>query len=322
MKKLSNILIGIRNSKLSKAQTNIFISEANKIDEIKKKFSFQIKTIKTSGDIHNNHRLDQLGGKGLFVKEIEEQVANNTVDLAVHSMKDLPAQESMEDLEIICWLERLTKDDVLISREGKNFLDLPSGSIIGTSSIRRRAQILKIRKDLSIKLLRGNIDTRIEKLNNNEYDAIILSKAGIDRLGLSNLITERLDHSNFLPAACQGAVGIQAKKKFKISKILKAINHEKTEIECLAERGVLKLINANCNSPVSVSANIENEKIKINCELLEHNGQQIFKKIVEGQKKKYSDLCKSLADDMLSNVGQKKINQLDILKDDFDYKAK
>ena len=142
-------------------------------------------------------------------------------------------------------------------------MDLPAGSVIGTSSIRRRSQVLSLRKDLSIKLLRGNVDTRIQKLRNHEYDAIILSFAGLARLNLDHLVTEVLEHNLFLPAACQGAVGVQALKNSEVKKIFAPINDLKTQTECMAERRVLKTINANCNSPVSIYANINKNKITI-----------------------------------------------------------
>ena len=214
MSKLNKIFIGIRESKLSRAQTEIFIKEANKSEYIKDNYCFEIKTIKTTGDIHNTHRLDRLGGKGLFIKEIEEQILSGTIDMGIHSLKDVPSQDTNDELELIYWSERVKSNDVLISNSGKKITELEPGSIIGTSSIRRRAQILHLRQDLNIKLLRGNVDTRLKKLRNKEYDAIILSHAGLTRMGLASEITEVLEFKNFLPAACQGVVAVQAKKNF------------------------------------------------------------------------------------------------------------
>ena len=284
-----------------------------------KKDLFEIKTIKTTGDVYNTHRLDRIGGKGLFIKEIEEQIISGKINIGVHSMKDMPAQELSLDLGIICWMKRYNANDVLLSNSGKKFMDLPSGSVIGTSSIRRRSQVLSLRKDLSIKLLRGNVDTRIQKLKNKEYDAIILSLAGLARLDLMHLVTEILDFKLFLPAACQGAVGVQALKASKIKDIFSSINDNQTEIECLTERRVLKNINANCNSPVSVYAKIMNDKIKIRFELYDHTGQKIFKKNVSADKNNNFDLSDSLSNEVIETVGQRKINELDELKDDFNY---
>ena len=149
---------------------------------------------------------------GLFVKEIEDQIISGDIHIGIHSVKDLPAQEN-QGLKIACWLERLNPNDVLLSNANLSLNDLPAGSIVGTSSIRRRSQILSVRKDLKIKLLRGNVDTRIQKLEDGEYDAIVLSYAGLIRLKKDHLVTERFSVDEFLPASCQGAVGIQIASK-------------------------------------------------------------------------------------------------------------
>ena len=319
MSELQKIVVGIRSSNLSKSQTNLLIQEILKQDLNLSKDVFEIKTIKTTGDKHNTHRLDQIGGKGLFIKEIEEQIMSGTIDIGVHSMKDVPAQDAYQDLDIICWTKRYKPNDALISNSGKSFMDLPAGSVIGTSSIRRRSQVLSLRKDLSIKLLRGNVDTRIQKLRNHEYDAIILSLAGLARLNLDHLVTEVLDHNLFLPAACQGAVGVQALKRSEVKQIFAPINDLKTQTECIAERRVLKNINANCNSPVSIYANINKNKIMLKFEIFDHQGNKIFEKLKEDLKENYLKLCDELSGEIINDLGQTKINELDNLKSDFDY---
>ena len=319
MSKLNKIFIGIRESKLSRAQTEIFIKEANKSEYIKDNYCFEIKTIKTTGDIHNTHRLDRLGGKGLFIKEIEEQILSGTIDMGIHSLKDVPSQDTNDELELIYWSERVKSNDVLISNSGKKITELEPGSIIGTSSIRRRAQILHLRQDLNIKLLRGNVDTRLKKLRNKEYDAIILSHAGLTRIGLASEITEVLEFKNFLPAACQGVVAVQAKKNFVLKKIIGALSNKISEEESTAERLVLKKINANCNSPVSIYANINKNNITIKFEIFDHHGNKIFKKSKEDTKENYVKLCDELGTEIINAVGQTKINELDNLKSDFDY---
>ena len=319
MSELQKIVVGIRSSNLSKSQTNLLLQELLKKDPKLNKDIFDIKTIKTTGDIHNTHRLDQIGGKGLFIKEIEEQIMSGKIDIGVHSMKDVPAQDAYPDLDIICWMQRHKPNDALISNSGKSFMDLPAGSVIGTSSIRRRSQVLSLRKDLSIKLLRGNVDTRIQKLRNNEYDAVILSLAGLARLNLDHLVSEVLEHNLFLPAACQGAVGVQALKRSEVKKILAPINDPQTQTECMAERRVLKNINANCNSPVSIYANINKNNITIQFEIFDHHGNKIFEKSKEDLKENYVKLCDELGEEIINTVGQTKINELDNLKSDFDY---
>jgi len=319
MSELQKIVVGIRSSNLSQSQTNLLIQEVLSSDPNLKKDLFDIKTIKTTGDVHNTHRLDRIGGKGLFIKEIEEQIISGEIDIGVHSMKDVPAQEALPELDIICWMKRYRANDALLSNSGKSFMDLPSGSVIGTSSIRRRSQVLSLRKDLCIKLLRGNVDTRIQKLKNQEYDAIILSLAGLARLNLEHLVTEVLDFKLFLPAACQGAIGVQALKSSNVLDTFSSVNNIQTQMECMAERRVLKNINANCNSPVSIYAKIIQDKIIIEFEMFDHQGNKIFKKSLADEKQKYLDLSDKLSEEIVSNLGQEKIDELDKLKNDFDY---
>jgi len=318
MSNLNRILVGIRDSKLSRTQTNILLNRFVSVSSEITSESFVIKTIKTKGDIHNEKRLDQIGGKGLFIKEIEDQILKSKVDIGVHSMKDVPAEDSSDKLDIICWFKRENHREALLSNSGQKFFDLPPGSVIGTSSIRRRAQILNLRQDLNIKLLRGNVDTRIKKLRENNYDAIILSFAGLKRLGLLDQVTEELDEENFLPAACQGTIGIQSKRENNLKDVFAIINHHETEIASLTERKVLKTIKANCNSPISVYAKIKDDVIIIKCEIFDHNGLKIFSKDISDVKNKHLSLADELSQTILKDVGQEKINKLNNIND-FNY---
>ena len=312
------IVVGIRNSKLSQIQTQEFIALAQKNIVGINQNSFQIKFIKTTGDIYNLERLDKIGGKGLFVKEIESHILNGEIDVGVHSMKDMPVT-SYDELEIFCFMERLDNSDVLVSNKGIKFENLESGSVVGTSSIRRRAQILSIRSDLNIKLLRGNVDTRIKKLKNKEYDAIILAYAGLKRLSMENEITEILDQQIFLPAGGQGTVGIQSSKKSNLKNIFKPINNVNSQLTNIAERDFLRTINANCNSPVGVKAEIIKENIKINCQILSHDGKLLFNHSLIDKKNKFNKIGNNLGTIAVEELGQNKINKLDEFKDDFNY---
>ena len=318
MSNLNRILVGIRDSKLSRTQTNILLNRLVSVSSEITNESFVIKTIKTKGDIHNEKRLDQIGGKGLFIKEIEDQILKSKVDIGVHSMKDVPAEDSSDKLDIICWFKRENHREALLSNSGQKFFDLPPGSVIGTSSIRRRAQILNLRQDLNIKLLRGNVDTRIKKLRENNYDAIILSFAGLKRLGLLDQVTEELDEENFLPAACQGTIGIQAKRGNNLKDVFAIINHHETEMASLTERKVLKTIKANCNSPISVYAKIKDDVIVLKCEIFDHNGVKIFSKDISDVKSRHLSLADELSQTILKDVGQEKINKLNNIND-FNY---
>ena len=321
MKEQGEIIIGIRKSQLSTVQADDFQKKLIQANDIYNKGSIYIKYIKTSGDIHNTHRLDQLGGEGLFVKEIEDQIISGDIHIGIHSVKDLPAQET-QGLKIACWLERVNPNDVLLSNSNLSLNNLPAGSVIGTSSIRRRSQILSIRKDLKIKLLRGNVDTRIQKLDDGEYDAIVLSYAGLIRLKKDHLVTDLFSFDDFLPASCQGAVGIQIANKNNNLEFLNAlnkINHQNTELACSAEREVLRSINANCNSPVSVYANINENEISIQCQLFDHCGSLLFNDLISGKIENNLLLAQQLGKKIIDQIGQDKINELDILKDDFNY---
>jgi len=321
MNEQAKIIIGIRKSQLSTAQAEDFQKKLMRANNTYDDKAITIKYIKTSGDIHNTHRLDQLGGKGLFVKEIEDQILAGDIHIGIHSVKDLPAKET-PGLKIACWLKRLEANDALISNLDLCLKDLPAGSVIGTSSIRRRSQILNLRKDLKIKLLRGNVDTRIKKLKEGEYDAIVLSYAGLIRLNKDHLVSELFSFDKFLPASCQGAVGIQVASKNKDTELLNSlnkINHQHTELICSAEREVLRFINANCNSPVSVYANLKNKEITIKCDLFDHNGEKIFSDQVTGEEEDGNKIARDVGAKILRTIGQKKIDQLDVLKNDFNY---
>ena len=321
MNEQGEIILGIRKSQLSAAQANDFQNKLIQATDTYNNESIHIKYIKTSGDIHNTHRLDQLGGKGLFVKEIEDQILSGDIHIGIHSVKDLPAKET-QGLKIACWLERLSPIDVLLSSSNLSLKNLPAGSVIGTSSIRRRSQILSLRKDLKIKLLRGNVDTRIQKLEDGKYDAIILSYAGLIRLKKDHLVSDFFSIDEFLPASCQGAVGIQIANKnnnLKFLNTLSKINHQDTELACSAEREVLRSINANCNSPVSVYATIKENKILIQCQLFDHSGSPLFNNLISGDVENNLLLAQKLGKKIIDQVGQETINELDILKDDFNY---
>ena len=318
MSNLNKISVGIRDSELSRTQTNLLLNQLISVSDNMDIETFDIKTIKTKGDVHSEQRLDQIGGKGLFIKEIEEYIKINKVDVGIHSMKDVPAEENSNELEIICWFKRENHREALLSNSGQKFFDLSPGSVIGTSSIRRRAQILNLRKDLNIKLLRGNVDTRIRKLKENNYDAIILSVAGLKRLGLTDYITEELSDEQFPPAACQGTIGVQSKCDSNLKEVFELINHSETEMESIAERQILKKINANCNSPVSVYAKIVNDMISVQCVIFDHDGNKLFSNKIFKRKENYIKIANILSQEILNDLGQERINKLNEL-DDFNY---
>lgn len=255
------VIVGTRGSKLALIQTNWVINELkSKFPEV----DFQVKIIKTKGDIIQNVSLDKIGDKGLFVKEIEQQLLEKKIDMAVHSMKDMPSYLP-EGLKFASIPKREDPRDVLILREGyKNIDDLPEGATIGTGSKRRKFQLLNYRPDLNIVPIRGNIDTRIRKIQEENLDGVILAASGILRAGLEDKISCYLSTEIMIPAPSQGALAIEIRKDDKeIEEIINCIRDEKTEIQVACERGFLDGINGSCHIPIGAYCTIEGEDINI-----------------------------------------------------------
>ena len=270
------IIIGSRGSKLAliyaeKARENILKHAKDfGIEDV------DIKEIVTKGDQVQDQRLSEVGGKGLFSKSIEIELLNNKIDIAVHALKDMPSEET-EGLLTNCFLKRNDPREILISKNNKNLKDLKLNSVIGTSSFRREFQIKKIRSDFQCKLIRGNIDTRLRKLDENLYDAIILSYAGIDSLGLNKNITQTFSTSEIIPCAGQGVIALQCRDNDnELIKLLESVNHKKT-YDCIkAERSVLKILEGDCETAVGAFASIEEGKITLEVELFSLDGKNRF----------------------------------------------
>ena len=274
--KSKKIIIGSRGSKLALIYAEI---AKNKIFEVKSDFKIEnidIKTITTKGDEVQNIRLSDIGGKGLFAKKIEEELLQKKIDIAVHALKDMPSNET-EGLITNCFLERNDPREILISRENFFLKDLAKNSIIGTSSFRREFQLKKKRNDLNYKLIRGNVDTRIKKLNDKLYDAIILSYAGIKSLGLDKNISQIFSTSEVIPSAGQGVIALQCRKEDKeIINLLEKVNHQATYHCVQAERNVLKALDGDCETAVGAFAQIDKDKINIEAELFSLDGEERF----------------------------------------------
>ena len=274
--KSKKIIIGSRGSKLAL----IYAERAcSKILEISSDFKIEgaeIKKIKTSGDLNQIDRLSDVGGKGLFSTQIENELLEDKIDIAVHALKDMPSQET-DGLLTNCFLERSDPREVLISKNNKLFNELSSNSVVGTSSFRREFQLKKIRKDLTYKLIRGNVDTRINKLDDGLYDAIVLSYAGIKSLGLEDKISQTFSISEIIPSAGQAVLALQCKKNNDIiAELLQKINHQPTHNCMLAERNVLKVLEGDCETAVGVISNIKNNQITLEAELFSLDGKQRF----------------------------------------------
>src|SRR5215475_2368958 len=232
----STLVLGTRGSKLAVHQSEWVQA---RLKEVAPQVAVTLRRIRTSGDMILDVPLAKIGGKGLFVKEIEEALLSGEIDLAVHSMKDVPTVLP-EGLAILCVPQREDPRDALISRDGRPFKDLPLGARIGTSSLRRQSQLLHARPDLTIVMLRGNLDTRLRKLREGQFDAIVLAAAGLRRLAWANEITEYLAPQISLPAIGQGALGIEGRRDdLFVHSLLSSLNHAPSETAVLAERALL-----------------------------------------------------------------------------------
>jgi hydroxymethylbilane synthase len=258
--KRNKIIVGSRASELALTQTRWVIQC------LKEKFTdidFEIVEIKTIGDKILDKTLDKIGGKGLFVKEIEAALLQNEIDIAVHSMKDVPT-EMTEDLIIGAITKREDIRDVLISKDGLNIANLPLGARIGTSSLRRAAQLLNFRPDLKIEPIRGNIATRIKKIEQLDLDGVILAAAGILRMGWEDQITEYISTDICIPAVGQGALGIQVRSKDQeIIDLVKELNDPAVEICVNAERSFMRELKGGCHVPIGAYAWMDGENVSM-----------------------------------------------------------
>jgi len=272
--KAHNIVIGSRGSQLALWQANWVKSELERLHD---NVDIDIRIIATSGDIIQDVPLAKIGGKGLFVKEIEEALLANEIDLAVHSMKDVP-MELPTELGISVITKRENPLDALISKNGEKLADLPQGATIGTSSLRRSSQLLKYRGDFKIYPLRGNVDTRLRKVEEGKYDAILLASAGLNRLGWANRITEEISHDILLPAMGQGALGIETRlDDTKIYDLISTLNHEQTHYAVSAERSLVGRLDGGCQVPIGAYARVEKGLITLKGLVASLDGEIIYK---------------------------------------------
>ena len=271
----NKITIGSRGSKLA------LIYAQNAKDKIIQNSNFNdedvvIKEITTKGDQVQDVRLSEVGGKGLFSTNIEKELQDKKIDIAVHALKDMPAIET-EGLRTDTFLKRNDPREILITKDKKKLKELIADAVIGTSSYRREFQIKKIRTDLHCKLIRGNVDTRIKKLNDGLYDAIILSYAGIKSLTIEDKITEVFSTEEIIPSAGQGIIALQCRHNDdEIISVLDKVNDYETFKRAHAERNVLKVLEGDCETAVGAHAIIDGDKITLEAELFSLDGKQRF----------------------------------------------
>ena len=276
---MEKLIIGSRGSKLALKYAEIakkaFLKELD--------IEIEIKKITTEGDLILDRRTSEIGGKGEFIKNIEKELVSKNIDVAVHSLKDVPSIKT-KGLKMECFLKRNDPQEVLINKANLTLDKIKKNSVIGTSSLRREFQLKHLRPDLKFKLIRGNIDTRIKKLDEDQYDSIILAKAGLVSLSIENRITEVFECSKIVPPAGQGTIVLQSREDDdKINSILSKINHFETSIEAKVERKILSVLEGDCNTAAGIYANIKGKNVNIMAELFSDNGDKKFT---------YKDECK------------------------------
>ena len=302
------IKIGTRASRLALWQTE-FVER-----ELKKKFpNLEIELIKiqTKGDKILDTPLAKIGGKGLFTKELELQMSEGKIDLAVHSLKDVPS-DLPKGFSIAAITKREKPFDAFVSEKFSSLEDLPKNSLVGTSSLRRAAQILSIRPDLQIKNLRGNIETRLKKLDAGEFDAIVLAEAGLTRLGLSSRIRQTL--KEIIPAAGQGALAIEIREGDKdVERLVKILNDKETCSAINFEREFLRTVEGSCQIPVGVFAETIGEKIKARAIISSLDGRRVVRDFLEESTENLSGLGKNFAISLLNRGGREILRELGII---------
>lgn len=287
-------MVGSRGSKLALTQAQqVLEALAQRVPDV----SCRIEVIRTTGDAASRAPLSQIGGVGVFVKEIEDALASGRVDFAVHSAKDMPTKMDPR-LCIAAYPEREDPRDVLVSRAG-GLNALPRGANVGTGSLRRRAQLLAVRPDLRMSEIRGNIDTRLRKLDDGEYDAIVLAYAGLRRMGLDSRVSEVLPTDVCLPAVGQGALAVQCRADGDVAGVLRVMDHQETRRCVEAERVVLDRVGGGCNLPLGVFAQIVDGEVVIDAVLASTDGSVVVRERAEGD-----GSAERLADKLLaSSVG-------------------
>lgn len=297
----ANLIIGTRQSLLALWQSNHIASL------LRKQYpdcQVTLKKIVTKGDRILDVPLAQIGGKGLFTKEIETELLDGTVDLAVHSLKDMPTVLP-EGLCLTAITTRANVGDAFVSNKYASFSELPQGAVLGTSSLRRKAQLLAVRPDLKIVDLRGNVDTRLRKLDEGQMDAIILAAAGLERLGHADRIREIIPTTVCLPAVGQGALAIECRSDNKeVRDMLAFLNDLPTKQATDAERAFLGLIEGGCQVPIGVHAEVENDNVKIEAVIASLDGSKVLRNNITGPAVNAADLGRKLGQQMLVEGGE------------------
>ena len=292
------IRIATRKSALALWQAEHVAELLNALPEVS---SVELVPMSTKGDEILDKSLQKIGGKGLFIKELEVAMQAGAADIAVHSMKDVPA-DMPDGFCLAAVLERANHADALVGRGGCLFDDLPEGARIGSSSLRRQAQLKLMRRDLRVEPLRGNVNTRLSKLDDGDFDAIILAAAGLERLGLQHYISHQFTPEQMLPAAAQGVIGIEClESRTELQAVLRRLNHDATVQTTAAERAIAKTLQANCQSPVATHAVIAGPTMTVAALVAMPDGSDSIRDIVEGPVDAAEQLGVELANRLLAS---------------------
>ncbi len=303
----SSLVVGTRGSPLALWQAKWVQQQ---LREIAPQLSVEVQRIKTSGDKILDVPLAKIGGKGLFVKEIEEALLRGEIDLAVHSMKDVPTALP-DGLGILCIPPRENPQDVLVSRRGQTLEQLPTGARIGTSSLRRQAQLLRRRPDFHISMLRGNLDTRLRKVREGEFDAIVLAAAGLRRMGWVDQVTEYLAPEVSLPAIGQGALAIEGRTSDSfVRDLLQPLDDPPTRTAVTAERALLDRLEGGCQVPIGAHATITGDRLALDALIASVDGRRVVRDRIEGPVSDARDLGLHLAERLLSQGGDEILKEI------------
>ena len=304
-----SLVIGSRGSKLALWQAEQARARLQSLDP---ETDVRIEIIKTTGDVKNDP-LSVIGGKGVFTKELEDALLDGRIDIAVHSLKDLPTVLP-EGLSITAICEREDARDALVVRDGEqngSLLHLPKGAVVGTSSQRRLAQLKALRNDVVVSDLRGNVDTRIRKLDEGRYDAVILASAGLVRLGLEARISARIPITEMLPAVGQGAIAIETRSDNELAvESASRLDHRETHIACLAERAFLRSLGGGCQFPIAAHAVIEQDLLKLDGLVAKPDGSEILRGSLAGAPDSAEHVGRSLAQQLLAQGADSLLNDL------------
>lgn len=271
---------------------------------------FEVVVIKTSGDTIQDKALREFGGKGLFTKEIEDALIDGEIDMAVHSMKDVPTLEP-DGLEIVCMMPRADVRDAFISLKAERLSDLPHGAVVGTSSLRRQAQVKQLRPDIEVVTYRGNVETRLRKLEEGVADATLLACAGLQRLGHGDKITAPVSPDEMLPAIAQGAIGIQIRESDdRRRSLLEGINDAPTQTRVSAERAFLAELDGSCRTPIAGLAELDGEELRFRGQILLPDGSQAYRTERSGPARDATAMGKDAAQELLRRAGREFMAQI------------